>query len=301
MYALQRLVWTGKTPFEMKDIHAKPDGLEIEFTLPVDKTAAQDPSRYEVNGFTYHYHHHYGSEIINQKKGNLKGIIVSDDGLKVRLVIDSLREGYIHEVRLHDLTSQKGLNLLHTFGYYTLNNIPQGEKATLADHQVVHQAHHAVAVAAVTTKTKTTSTTTPAKTTTKRQTKIPVEWKQPDQVIAIGTKPGLKYDISEVQVKAGSKIKLIFSNNDDMTHNVVIVNPGTAKEVGDLAFNLGLKGSQMNYIPSSTNVIYHTNLIQPGSSETIYFAAPSKPGNYTIVCTYPGHAMIMQATLKVVK
>jgi len=301
MYALQRLVWTGKTPFEMKDIHAKPDGLEIEFTLPVDKTAAQDPSHYEVNGFTYHYHHHYGSEIINQKKGNLKGIIVSDDRLKVRLVIDSLREGYIHEVRLHDLTSQKGLNLLHTFGYYTLNNIPQGEKATLADHQVVHQSHHAIAVAAVTTKAKTTSTTTPAKATTKRQTKMPVEWKQPDQVIAIGTKPGLKYDISEVQVKAGSKIKLIFSNNDDMTHNVVIVNPGTAKEVGDLAFNLGLKGSQMNYIPSSTNVIYHTNLIQPGSSETIYFTAPSKPGNYTIVCTYPGHAMIMQATLKVVK
>ena len=130
---------------------------------------------------------------------------------------------------------------------------------------------------------------------------MPAAWKQPDQVIAIGTKPGLKYDITEVQVKAGSKIKLIFNNNDDMTHNVVVVNPGTAKEVGDQAFNLGLTGSQMNYIPVSTNVLFHTNLIQPGSSETIYFNAPLKPGNYTILCTYPGHAMIMQATLKVVK
>ena len=102
-------------------------------------------------------------------------------------------------------------------------------------------------------------------------------------------------------MKAGSKIKLIFNNNDDMTHNVVIVNPGTAKEIGDLAFNLGLTGSQMNYIPASSNVLFHTNLIQPGSSETIYFNAPLKPGNYIILCTYPGHAMIMQANLKVVK
>ncbi|HEX6891557.1 MAG TPA: plastocyanin/azurin family copper-binding protein [Chryseolinea sp.] len=297
-YALQRLVWTGKVPFEMKNILAKPDGFEIEFTSPVDKKIAQDAMRYEVNGFTYHYHHHYGSEIFNQKRANLKGIIVSDDGLKVRLVIDSLRQGYIHEIRLHDLKSATGLTTLHNFGFYTLNNIPAGDKAVLAEHQVVRH-HHVAAVPAVQTKS-----TTPApvsKNIPKRQLKMPTSWKQPDQVIAIGTKPGLKYDISEVQVKAGSKIKLIFNNNDDMTHNVVIVNPGSAKEIGDLAFNMGLTGSQKHYIPSSPNVLFHTNLIQPGSSETIYFNAPLKPGTYTILCTYPGHAMIMQATLKVVK
>jgi len=131
--------------------------------------------------------------------------------------------------------------------------------------------------------------------------KMPAEWKQPDQVISVGTKPGLKYDISEVQVKAGSRIKLIFNNNDDMTHNVVIVQPGSAKEVGDQAFNLGLKGSEMNYIPNNANVLYHTALIQPSGSETIYFNAPTKPGNYTMLCSYPGHAMIMQALFKVVK
>jgi len=51
-YALQRLVWTGKNPFEMKNIVAKPDGFEIDFTIPVDRKAAQDAERYEVNGFT---------------------------------------------------------------------------------------------------------------------------------------------------------------------------------------------------------------------------------------------------------
>jgi azurin len=57
----------------------------------------------------------------------------------------------------------------------------------------------------------------------------------------------------------------------------------------------------LNYIPASSKVLYHTKLLEPGTSETIYFNAPLKPGNYTIVCTFPGHAMVMQATLKVVK
>ncbi|HTE33979.1 MAG TPA: plastocyanin/azurin family copper-binding protein [Chryseolinea sp.] len=299
-YALQRLVWTGRVPFEMKNIQAKPDGLEIEFTQPVDKTAAKDPTHYDINGFTYHYHHQYGSEIINAKKLSPRGIIISEDGKKVRLVLDSLREGYIHEVRLSDLPSASGLSLLHNFGFYTLNAIPAGEKAVLTADQVVH-AHHAMPMVAKAATKPNAAPVTPAKATAKRVIKMPAAWKQPDQVISMGTKPGLKYDITEVQVKAGSHIKLVFSNNDDMTHNVVVTAPGAAKEVGDLAFNLGLKGSELNYIPNNPGVLYHTNLIQPGASETIYFNAPQKPGNYIMLCSYPGHAMIMQATLKVVK
>ncbi|MEJ7645572.1 MAG: plastocyanin/azurin family copper-binding protein [Chryseolinea sp.] len=299
-YALQRLVWTGKTPFEMKNILAKPDGLEIEFTQPVNKTAAKDPSHYDINGFTYHYHHQYGSEIINTKKNNVKGIIISEDGRKVRLVLDSLREGYIQEVRLKDLTSDTGLPMLHNFGYYTLNAIPGGEKAVLTADQQVHNHHGIVAAAKQEAKAKPVATASKT-VAAKRLLKMPADWKQPDQVISMGTKPGLKYDIAEVQVKAGSRIKLIFNNNDDMTHNVVLVQPGSAKEVGDQAFNLGLKGSEMNYIPNNPKVLYHTNLIQPSGSETIYFNAPTKPGNYKMLCSYPGHAMIMQATFKVVK
>jgi hypothetical protein len=41
LYGLQRLVWNGRLPFEMKTISARPDGFEIEFTQPVDaKTAS---------------------------------------------------------------------------------------------------------------------------------------------------------------------------------------------------------------------------------------------------------------------
>ncbi|HZU37520.1 MAG TPA: hypothetical protein VFA18_16485, partial [Gemmataceae bacterium] len=39
-YALERLVWTGKTPFEIKEMKARPDGFELTFTESVDPITA---------------------------------------------------------------------------------------------------------------------------------------------------------------------------------------------------------------------------------------------------------------------
>ena len=289
-FALQRLIWTGKTPFEMKNIQARPDGFEIEFTLPVDKKTAGEAANYELNSFTYKYHHHYGSPVINSQPGRLKGIVVAEDGKKVRLVLEGLRQGYIHEVKLGDIKSQTGTPLLHNVGYYTLNQIPPGEAARLSPAQLVKVHNHPAVTAA---KDAPENPATARSGQAKRLTRMPSGWGQPDQVISIGTKPGLKFSVSDVQVKAGSKIKLVFNNNDDMTHNCVIVKPGTAAKVGDLALRLGLKGSELSYVPNTAEVLFHTNLLQPNASEAIYFEAPATPGNYTFVCTYPGHAYVM--------
>ena len=35
-FAIERLVWTGKAPFEIHEMKAKPDGFELTFTKPVD-------------------------------------------------------------------------------------------------------------------------------------------------------------------------------------------------------------------------------------------------------------------------
>ena len=93
---------------------------------------------------------------------------------------------------------------------------------------------------------------------------------------------------------------ILFNNNDDMLHNFVLVKPGTAIQVGDLAVKLGLNGSKMNYIPNSANILFHTNLLGPETSETIYITAPMQTGKYTYVCTYPGHSYVMQGILEVV-
>ena len=292
-YALQRLVWNGETPFEMKNIHALSDGFEIEFTLPVNAAKLRDVKNFTVNSFTYKYQHQYGSPIINNRPRKIIGMVPSADGRKVKLVLDSLIPGYIHEIRVANLESTDQKSLLHDFTYYTLNNIPDGEKTILKDDEKVNT--HA----GMQHDMKSMSTAKPVA-SKKRQTTMPADWIQPDRVLKLGTKPGLKYDVTNFEVKAGSKIRLIFSNNDDMTHNVVVVSPGAADEVASLALKLGLKGSEMNYVPNSSKVLFHTALLQPESSESIYFVAPTTPGEYTFVCTFPGHASVMRGIIKVV-
>ena len=96
-------------------------------------------------------------------------------------------------------------------------------------------------------------------------------------------------------------MKVVFVNDDDMLHNFVVVLPGTAIEVGLLAMKLGLQGQEKDYIPDTPKLLYHTKLLQPNTTETIYFTAPEKPGNYTYECSVPGHFYTMQGTMTVVK
>ena len=131
-FGLQRLVWNGRTPFEMKTISARPDGFEVEFTQPVNKATVENLSNYEMKSFIYKYQHEYGSPIINQEDTPLRGVIVSEDRMKVRLVINNIRQGYIHQVMASGLLNGEGQPLLHDIAYYTLNEIPTGDLAKVA-------------------------------------------------------------------------------------------------------------------------------------------------------------------------
>ena len=131
---LQYLTWTGRVPFEMKTVKAMPDGFEIEFTKPVDKSTAEDLDSYKGKSYIYKYHPAYGSPQTNLEDIKLKGVRVSDDGLKVRVVTDNLRPNYVHEITLHGVKA-KGVDqiTLHPTFYYTLNNIPDGDMLLLSE------------------------------------------------------------------------------------------------------------------------------------------------------------------------
>lgn len=305
LFGLQRLEWNGKTPFEIKAIKAMPDGFELEFTQPVDEKRARDVNSYELTRFTYMYSHHYGSPVINQGNCPLRAIAVSPDGLTVRLVVDSLKQGYIHEIKAKGVRSSENYGLLHNFGYYTLNNIPQGEKLAITPANKVgpptmNHVHLYEANGKDKKPVSTKAVTTAPAASAKHITKQPASWvKGPDQTIVLTPMPGLKYNINTITVKPAAKIKLTFNNTDDMLHNVVITSPGAIDEIGVMALNMGLDGEKLSFIPKSEKVLYHTILLQPGKSETIYFTAPETPGNYAYVCTYPGHYLVMRGILKV--
>ncbi|MFZ5970420.1 MAG: DUF7133 domain-containing protein [Bacteroidota bacterium] len=131
---LQRLMWMNKVPMEMKTVSARPDGFEIEFTMPVDKATAENLDSYYGRSYVYKYHPVYGSPAINDQKLNIKGVKVSEDGMRVRVVIENLRNYYLHELSLPGIRSKDGaLPLLHATAYYTLNNIPDGDKLPLSE------------------------------------------------------------------------------------------------------------------------------------------------------------------------
>ncbi|HVI45340.1 MAG TPA: hypothetical protein VM802_10735 [Chitinophaga sp.] len=131
---LQRLVWSNRVPFEMQTIKAMPDGFEIEFTLPVDKKSAEDIASYSVESFIYKYHPVYGSPTVNMAKCAVKGVKVSEDGLKARIIVENMRQYYIHNITLEGVRSRDNFySLVHPSGYYTLNNFPDGPKLSLSE------------------------------------------------------------------------------------------------------------------------------------------------------------------------
>ena len=284
LYGLQRLSWTGQMPFEIKTMRAQSNGFELEFTQPVDELTASRPDSYALTSFTYKYHRTYGSPTINQQKCPVQRVEVSADRMKVRLFVSNLREHYIHQLQAEGVRNRAGKPLLHDEAYYTLNNRPEGE--TMDDHS-----NHDMIAA-----TDDSEATQCERGDGKRMLTKPEDWTATDITVTVGTKPGLKYDLESFEVTEGDRVELTFNNNDDMLHNLVVVAPNTADQVGDLAMDMGLDGPQQGYVPETDEVLFHTCIMQPGSSETIYFTAPS-PGEYTFVCTFPGHSRVMRGKM----
>ncbi len=152
---LQRLIWNNVTPFEMRSIKAMPDGFEIEFTMPVQTKSAANIASYAVESFTYKYHPVYGSPTVNAKKHLIKGVKVSADGMKARIIVDNPRRYYIHNITLEGVRSKEGsYSLVHPTGYYTLNNIPEGKKLLMSEVSTTNSSKSTITKAVQKTNTK---------------------------------------------------------------------------------------------------------------------------------------------------
>jgi cytochrome c551/c552 len=138
----------------MRTVKAMPDGFEIEFTKPVDKKYAEDISSYNVESFTYKYHAVYGSPMVNILKHTIKGVKVSNDGMRARIVVNNLRKEYIHTITLDGVRDKENAySLVHPTVYYTLNNIPEGPKLSLTELSTKNTAKKTTTTKATTAKT----------------------------------------------------------------------------------------------------------------------------------------------------
>ena len=111
----------------------------------------------------------------------------------------------------------------------------------------------------------------------------------------------MRYDVKRLAVKAGKKIRLTFANPDFMPHNIVMTKPGTADAVASAAVALGAQGFELNYVPESADIIWASKLVDHGEEEVIEFTAPTEPGIYPYICTFPGHAIMMNGEIVVAR
>lgn len=125
--------------------------------------------------------------------------------------------------------------------------------------------------------------------------------KAPAINISIKAVPGLQYDLVRFRVKPGAKVTLSLTNTDDMSHNLLITQPGTRLKVVNAALQLAEKGPRLNYIPDSKQILYFIPLVSPAETKSVTFTAPLKPGVYPYVCTYPGHGFVMFGAMYVMQ
>ena len=113
----------------------------------------------------------------------------------------------------------------------------------------------------------------------------------------------MRYDKKEFIVTAGKQVEIVLENPDAMQHNLVIGKPKSMEIIGAAADKMitAKDGAEKNYVPAIAQIIAATPLVNPDQTYRLKFTAPTTPGDYPFVCTFPGHWRIMNGVMKVTK
>jgi len=109
------------------------------------------------------------------------------------------------------------------------------------------------------------------------------------------------FEQDELTAAPGQEVTIVFKNtatSPAMEHNVIVLNDNsdaTINRVGQAA----LTAADNEFVPEDDAIIAATPLAKPGETVEVTFTAPSEPGEYAYVCTFPGHYVMMRGALTV--
>ena len=126
------------------------------------------------------------------------------------------------------------------------------------------------------------------------------------RIISITGNDQMKFDITEIEVKAGEKIKIILKNigkipKMGMAHNFVLLNSSVDAKNFSMA---AIMARENEYIPidREKEIIAYTGMAGPDETVTVEFTVPEIPGKYEYICTFPGHYLAgMKGILIIIK
>ena len=112
------------------------------------------------------------------------------------------------------------------------------------------------------------------------------------RVIAITGTDAMKFTPSQITAKPGEKLRIVLKTVSTMpkaamAHNFVILKPGS----DTTAFANASAMARPTYIAPKLKdqVLVASGLAGGGETVTVDFVAPTKPGKYVFICTFPGH------------
>jgi len=112
-------------------------------------------------------------------------------------------------------------------------------------------------------------------------------------LVEITANDQMKYNVTEIEAKAGQPIRLTLRNTGSMPkiamgHNFVLVDNqiDLAKFVAESQLRQADDYIAPDFRP---HILAATRLLGPGESQTIEFQAPAQPGFYSYLCTFPAH------------
>ncbi|WP_411846572.1 plastocyanin/azurin family copper-binding protein [Roseibacillus persicicus] len=302
-YAMQsgcfgRIRYTGKAMVLPDSFQAVANGLHIRFNETLDATSVEELSNYFVQQWNYEYASRYGSPEFSVKEpgklGHDRVEVASarllEDGRTVFLEIPELAPVMQMHVYMK-LKTAAG----HEFKSDLFPTIIEFDEATRFEGMQevpFKETTRLVARIKGANPPRTKGSLTPPDETWGDATRILIE-----------TKEGLQFTPNAFRARPGEKLAVTLRNPDVMPHNWVLTQVGTEKLVGEASFKMlnDPEAQAKSYLEDEQqkNVVAHTSVIDPSSEQTIYFEAPSEPGDYRYICTFPGHWQVMQGVMTV--
>lgn len=101
--------------------------------------------------------------------------------------------------------------------------------------------------------------------------------------------------------RAGQRVEITFSNTDDAQHNLVIFKRGSMADYEKELFGSmnDAFAQSRGFVPDSPNVLIASRLLNARESVVLSFVAPTEPGDYPFVCSFPGHWLMMRGVLTI--
>jgi putative heme-binding domain-containing protein len=285
----QRVRYTGQPVQLPRAFHVHENGIALEFTQPVDANTLQNNANHFAQAWNYRYSSAYGSPEFSPSHAG----VVGHDNWEIPAV---------HKLSSHkifvELPDLQPVNQLHL-----LLQVDQGRPQEL--FMTVHKLDSPF--------TQIPNYIASEKVIAAHPQKIDLlllEKMEPnpfrnklENAISLDVQAGanLSFSPRELRVKAGSPVKLTFTNPDSVPHNWVLIKPNSLLRVGALTNQLVADPEAFlrHYVPKTEDVLYYTDIVSSQQKATIYFAAPQEKGRYPFLCTFPGHWMVMHGELVV--